>query len=168
MSLVVIDSPIDDTVQLDEMADQADASNFRDFQPDDDDVKILDIGLDDSEEDLRVDRPPEPPERPRVTRKAILTVAVLACVNLLNYMDRFTVAGEWDNGHFLQAANFAPRDRADPGWRCYHKLSKYWGQLLPAHRFVRVNVTRDVASPATPRASHHEEVQTRRFAAFAI
>ena len=33
-------------------------------------------------------------ERPRIAKKAILTIVVLTCINLLNYMDRFTVAGK--------------------------------------------------------------------------
>lgn len=35
-----------------------------------------------------------PPENPRLTRKQKTTVAILCFVNLINYMDRFTVAGE--------------------------------------------------------------------------
>ncbi|XP_069973110.1 protein spinster isoform X1 [Penaeus vannamei] len=34
-----------------------------------------------------------PPENPRLTRKQKTTVAILCFVNLINYMDRFTVAG---------------------------------------------------------------------------
>lgn len=39
--------------------------------------------------------PPSPQERQTVSRKEWITVAVLCFVNLINYMDRFTVAGKF-------------------------------------------------------------------------
>ena len=95
--MIAVDSPLDDTVQLDEMAAEADQSNQQNFPADDDDVKILDLN-NPHEEDLGVDQPErddvdKPRENTRTPRRAFLTIAVLACINLLNYMDRFTVAG---------------------------------------------------------------------------
>ena len=82
-----IDAPIDDTVQLDEMAAEADDDNFHNFPPGEDDVRIVGNERCPSEEERNL-------ERPRIAKKAILTIVVLTCINLLNYMDRFTVAGK--------------------------------------------------------------------------
>ncbi|VDM70480.1 unnamed protein product, partial [Strongylus vulgaris] len=51
-------------------------------------------GYDDLD-DLPLIRPtvPDAAIEERITRKKVFVVAILLCVNLLNYMDRFTIAG---------------------------------------------------------------------------
>lgn len=93
-----IDAPIDDTVQLDEMAAEADDDNFHNFPPAEDDVRIVggNERCPSEEEHAEIERKKNVRnlERPRIAKKAILTIIVLTCINLLNYMDRFTVAGK--------------------------------------------------------------------------
>ena len=93
-----IDAPIDDTVQLDEMATEADDDNYHNFPPAEDDVRIVggNERCPSEEEHAEIERKKNVRnlERPRITKKAILTIIVLTCINLLNYMDRFTVAGK--------------------------------------------------------------------------
>ncbi len=84
------DSPIDDTVQLDEMAVESDDSNFLNFPPVSDDVRII-PGNDSEEEKVAAQAGVR---AKRVSRRSVLTVVVLFGINLMNYMDRFTVAGK--------------------------------------------------------------------------
>ena len=92
-----IDAPIDDTVHLDEMAAEADDDNFGNFPTLDDDVRILQGNAHGSSEEeyaeKEIQKNARNLERPRFTKKAILTIAVLTSINLLNYMDRFTIGG---------------------------------------------------------------------------
>ena len=101
--MIFIDAPIDDTVQLDEMAAEADDDNYHNFPSGGDDVRIVGNDRCSSEEEMaEVERKKNAKnlERPRVPKKAILTIIVLTCINLLNYMDRFTVAGKLPNCWF--------------------------------------------------------------------
>ena len=86
----VIDSPIDDTVQLDEMAVESDDSNFLNFPPASDDVRII-PGNENEEE---IVREKTGVRAKRVPKRSVLTIAVLTGINLMNYMDRFTIAGK--------------------------------------------------------------------------
>ena len=104
----VFESPIDDTVQLDEMAAEADDDNMLNFPQTHDDVRIIQ-GNEDSEDEHH-QKKAKAAEKPRISRKAVLTIIVLACINLLNYMDRFTVAGECSK---FETLNYVPMTQFD-------------------------------------------------------
>ena len=96
--------PLDDTVQLDVIATEVDTENMTNFPPSYDTVRIV-PGQEDSDEEILEDVGEtresgegeesivEPSNR-RVSKKAIFSILVMTFINLLNYMDRFTIAGE--------------------------------------------------------------------------
>ena len=101
----LLKGPIDDTLQLDEMAANMDEDNLNNFPPsndkvrivpgqEDSDEEILDAGLSPSDREIGEGEEslPQEPVR-RVPLRTILTILSLTFINLLNYMDRFTVAG---------------------------------------------------------------------------
>ena len=111
MSLITI--PIDDTLQLDEMASSPDDRNLPPItesldrvaivQPlrHDTDVNINGAANNSDSDSSNFESSKSPLQRNPVrlaprgfTCRAIIAVAVLTLVNLLNYMDRFTIAGE--------------------------------------------------------------------------
>ena len=101
MSLLL--GPIDDTVQLTVMAaNESDGSE--EFPTDSDTARILpstngvdddvDLITDGADVTERRTRDHNRSRRPRPPCRSIVIVIILTFVNLLNYMDRFTIAGE--------------------------------------------------------------------------
>ena len=111
MSLIT--SPIDDTLQLSDMATSPDVRNLNSFPESGDRVAIVQPNIrqvsqdhlitntDDSDSSNADTNKParhiSTSSRSSVrgfTCRATVTVAILTLVNLLNYMDRFTIAGK--------------------------------------------------------------------------
>ena len=99
--------PIDDTVQLADMAADMDHTYDDDLLDATDKTQILPVNSEDDDDLLDPGAaeevvPASPGDvgapqsnGPQIPKKLkVATVLVLTCVNLLNYMDRFTIAGE--------------------------------------------------------------------------
>ena len=92
--IVEADHYIDDTVQLEHIDADMEEDSYNEFGPIDDRVMIIpgqEHGITDST--IEVGRRPHvTPEKIPWRHKA--SVGVLTLINLLNYMDRFTIAGK--------------------------------------------------------------------------
>ena len=95
-----ITSPIDDTFQLDEMATEADLENFANFGGSTDDKapivvdSVEDEGsgpvVNNRQDDVTVIK-----VHSGFSCRGFISVFMLTAINLMNYMDRFTIAGKF-------------------------------------------------------------------------
>ena len=91
--IISVDDYIDDTVQLENIAAEMDDDNFDNFGPSHDRVMIIpgQGPRDITDSTVEISQRAGQPGPGRCLK--IATVVVLTFINLLNYMDRFTIAG---------------------------------------------------------------------------